>query len=36
MNSDFAYYNMKGDQNDVGDVVTTDPFADGHMSLNST
>lgn len=35
MNQEFAYYNMKGDQNDAGEVVQTDPFAE-HMSLNST
>ena len=34
--SDFAYYNMKGDANNgEGEVQQTDPFAE-QMSLNST
>jgi len=35
VHQDFAYYNMKGDQNEGGEVIQTDPFAE-HMSLNST
>jgi hypothetical protein len=34
-NSDFAYYNMKGDHNEPGEGIYSDPFAD-QMSLNST